>query len=152
MNQPKNLACDTDRKVPYFRATGDIHSMKPPHAKAFSLVELMVVIAVIGVIAAIGLPMIGPIVYSADAVKNRRNAQNIASMYNSAVAAGMTNSANSTLAAVELIAAGVSISPGNGGEALKFSVDGMTADEREAAERLLELRGDQLVLLTEVQP
>ncbi len=54
----------------------------------FSLVEMLVVIAVIGIIAAIAVPNIGRINDSAKDAKQRRNAQNLASIYSSAQAAG----------------------------------------------------------------
>ncbi|MAS93025.1 MAG: hypothetical protein CMO55_07485 [Verrucomicrobiales bacterium] len=54
----------------------------------FSLVEMLVVIAVIGIIAAIAVPNISKINDSAKDAAARRNAQNIASVYASANAAG----------------------------------------------------------------
>lgn len=54
----------------------------------FSLVEMLVVIAVIGVITAIAVPAISSITSEAESAKVLRNAQNIASVYNAAVAAG----------------------------------------------------------------
>ncbi len=54
----------------------------------FSLVEMLVVIAVIGIIAAIAVPTIGSITSQANTNKAKRNAQNLASVYSSAVAAG----------------------------------------------------------------
>lgn len=55
----------------------------------FSLVEMLVVIAVIGIIAAIAVPNIGRINESAKDAAARRNAQNVASVYASAQAAGL---------------------------------------------------------------
>lgn len=49
---------------------------------------MLVVIAVIGIIAAIAVPNIGKINDSAKEAKMRRNAQNIASVFSSAQAAG----------------------------------------------------------------
>ncbi len=54
----------------------------------FSLVEMLVVIAVIGIIAAIAVPNIGRINDSAKDARKRRNAQNVASIFASAQAAG----------------------------------------------------------------
>ncbi len=56
--------------------------------KGFSLVEMLVVIAVIGIIAAIAVPNIGKITDSAKDSTLRRNAQNIASVFASAQAVG----------------------------------------------------------------
>lgn len=54
----------------------------------FSLVEMLVVIAVIGIIAAIAVPNIGRINDSAKDATYRRNAQNLSSIFASAQAAG----------------------------------------------------------------
>lgn len=59
-----------------------------PISSAFSLVEMLVVIAVIGIIAAIAVPNIGRINDAAKDATWRRNAQNIASVFASAQAAG----------------------------------------------------------------
>ncbi|MEM1441775.1 MAG: prepilin-type N-terminal cleavage/methylation domain-containing protein [Verrucomicrobiota bacterium] len=72
---------------------------------AFSLVEMLVVIAVIGIIAAIAVPNIGRINDSAKDATYRRNAQNIASVFASAQAAGHDFSAGGTLAEAAIIGA-----------------------------------------------
>lgn len=56
--------------------------------KGFSLVEMLVVIAVIGIIAAIAVPNIGRINDAAKDATYRRNAQNLCSVFASAQAAG----------------------------------------------------------------
>jgi type IV pilus assembly protein PilA len=66
--------------------------MKKPTTKlsgAFSLVELLVVIAVIAIIAAIAIPNIANITGAASESAAQRNAQNFASVYAAAVAAGV---------------------------------------------------------------
>ncbi|WP_146851372.1 type II secretion system protein [Brevifollis gellanilyticus] len=55
----------------------------------FSLVEMLVVIAIIGIIAAIAIPNIGSINVSAREATAKRNAQSIASVLNAAAAAGV---------------------------------------------------------------
>jgi len=61
----------------------------PRNHKGFSLIEMLVVIAVIGIIAAIAVPSIGRINDSAKEATARRNAQNLASVFSSAQAAGV---------------------------------------------------------------
>ncbi len=58
------------------------------HPRGFSLVEMLVVIAVIGVIAGIAVPTIGNITSNADEGATKRNAQNLCSLHTAAVAAG----------------------------------------------------------------
>lgn len=68
------------------------NNMKVTKQKAskagFSLVEMLVVIAVIGIIAGLAVPKISRINDSAKDARKRRNAQNVASIFASAQAAG----------------------------------------------------------------
>lgn len=102
-------------------------------AKAgFSLVEMLVVIAVIGIIAAIAVPNIGRINDSAKDATYRRNAQNIASVFASAQAAGVDFSGASTVEKdiIEAIITGATVndadSPFNG---TYFGVPGLDATD-----------------------
>lgn len=95
---------------------------------AFSLVELLVAIAVIAIIAAVAVPAIAGITDSAGASKDLRNAQNIASTYNAAIAAGLpTNVASDVPGAVAIIMAGTNCNVGN--TIHYFSVDGLSEAE-----------------------
>lgn len=58
----------------------------------FSLVEMLVVIAIIGIIAAIAIPNIGALNDNARDAAAKRNAQTVASVLNAAVAAGVDSS------------------------------------------------------------
>ncbi|MGI9242927.1 MAG: prepilin-type N-terminal cleavage/methylation domain-containing protein [Verrucomicrobiales bacterium] len=96
----------------------------------FSLVEMLVVIAVIGIIAAIAVPTIGSITSQANTNKAKRNAQNLASVYSSAIAAGATDFTADTTAAgiVTKLIAGV-----NGADSFEttnFQVPNMSGDEQ----------------------
>lgn len=63
-------------------------NLKKAAKAGFSLVEMLVVIAIIGIIAAIAIPNIGSINDAATEAAVDRNAQNAASVWNSAIAAG----------------------------------------------------------------
>lgn len=98
----------------------------------FSLVEMLVVIAVIGIIAAIAVPNIGRINDSAKDATYRRNAQSLASIFASAQAAGVDFSSASTKEAdiIKAMIKGASVSdadsPFNG---TYFGVPGLDATD-----------------------
>ena len=79
----------------------------------FSLVEMLVVIAIIGIIAAIAIPNIGNLNASARDASARRNAQTVASVVNAAIAAGADTSAISTTA-LAVTAAQAGLTPTQG--------------------------------------
>lgn len=78
----------------------------------FSLVEMLVVIAVIGIIAAIAIPNIGSVNNSARVAAAQRNAQSIASVLNAAIAAGVTTTSWTDATLISLAEAGVSPTDG----------------------------------------
>jgi prepilin-type N-terminal cleavage/methylation domain-containing protein len=79
-------------------------NLKKAAKAGFSLVEMLVVIAIIGIIAAIAIPNIGSINDAAKDSAAQRNAQNAASVWNAAIAAGYDASAVTTAqAAVDLL-------------------------------------------------
>jgi len=111
----------------------------------FSLVEMLVVIAIIGIIAAIAIPNIGNINASAKEATAQRNAQQIASVYNAAIVAGATPDADLN-AAVDAIAsaAGVEIT-GGPFDGKKFTVGTMEADDKTAAKNYLDFADGNIV-------
>lgn len=65
-------------------------NLKKQRQHGFSLVELLTVISVIGIIAGIALPSMGNVNTAASKAVNQRNAQNIVSIFQSGVSAGLT--------------------------------------------------------------
>ena len=78
----------------------------------FSLVEMLVVIAVIGIIAAIAIPNIGSVNNSARVAAAQRNAQSIASVLNAAIAAGASTTGWTDATLITLAETGVSPTDG----------------------------------------
>lgn len=93
-NTMKNIKLNTSRKA------------------GFSLVEMLVVIAIIGIIAAIAIPNIGNLNDSARDAAAKRNAQTVASVLNAAVAAGVDTTGWATANLLEKAQTGVSPTDG----------------------------------------
>ncbi len=111
--------------------------------RGFSLVELLVVIAVIAIIAAIAIPNIANITGAASQSSARRNAQNLASVFASAQAAGYSNAASSVVAIAGLLTNGVSVT--NGGQVMTFRVDGLSPAQITAATPFLTPGANSLI-------
>ena len=94
----------------------------PSSSKGFSLVEMLVVIAVIGIVAAIAVPSIGSITGSAHAATDKRNAQNLASIYQSGVAGGIAWGATDVATATAAVQTGATNTDG-----VFFGVKGLNA-------------------------
>jgi prepilin-type N-terminal cleavage/methylation domain-containing protein len=96
----------------------------------FSLVEMLVVIAIIGIIAAIAIPNIGNLNDSAREASARRNAQTVASVVNAAIAAGVDTSAITTTE-LAVAAAETGLTPTQGAFADKtFTSGAIDAEDR----------------------
>ncbi len=109
-------------------------------AKAgFSLVEMLVVIAIIGVIAAIAIPNIGSVNDSAKLASAQRNAQSVCSLINSAIAAGVP-AATVAAGVADLVglAEGTTLSPTEGAFNGKvFTIGAIEAEDQSWANMFL---------------
>lgn len=108
-------------------------------AAGFSLVEMLVVIAVIGVIAAIAIPNIGSINDSAKTSTAQRNAQTLASTVGAAIAAGYTFTATDVPGVVDEISTGITVTDGpfSGKKFIVPSVPATGSSERTSLEGYL---------------
>lgn len=98
----------------------------------FSLVEMLVVIAVIGIIAAIAIPNVSQINGAAKKASSRRNAQGIASIFASAKAAGHDFSAGGTLdeaGIIDAIIKGKKIEEAGPYNGTFFGIPGLIAEQ-----------------------
>jgi type IV pilus assembly protein PilA len=100
----------------------------------FSLVEMLVVIAIIGIIAAIAIPNIGSINNQARIASGQRNAQSVASILNAAAAAGVQLAATDLAGAAVIDLAELGVTPTDGVfKNKKFSVGEVDNDEEPVA-------------------
>ena len=99
----------------------------------FSLVEMLVVIAIIGIITAIAIPNISNLNESAREAAAKRNAQTVASIMNAAIAAGASHTFSGSTSAADVIdAAEAGISPTDGVFKGKAFTSGPIDDDEEA--------------------
>lgn len=101
-------------------------------AQGFSLIEMLVVIAVIGVIAAIAIPSISGINDAAAKSKDQRNAQNIVSVYQAGVAAGIDWKATTEAQLVTNVVKGEKVT-GGAFDGKFFQVPGVTGSDATSA-------------------
>jgi type IV pilus assembly protein PilA len=108
----------------------------------FTLVELLVVIAVIGVLSAIAIPAMSNVMENGEAAKDKRNAQNIASTYTAARAAGAVVDTTSKATIISNLENGVN---GRGPYAnTTFKISPLEPTEEGRADDYLVLTGETL--------
>lgn len=85
------------------------------------------VITIIAVLATVAVPTVANIASSATRSSEKRNAQNIASVFTAARGAGFTNSVADAAAVASFLTNGITVT--NGGLVMSFRVDGLTSDQ-----------------------
>jgi type IV pilus assembly protein PilA len=121
-------------------------SLKHTTTEGFSLVEMLVVLAAIGVMAAIAIPQIG----SVKETKNQRNAQSIVSVYSAATAAGATVAGETAAAKVDTLVTGVAPTEGIFKDK-PFKMPGLEPQDKTGALKYIKLESGELVYTKEAE-
>lgn len=116
----------------------------PTSKQGFSLVELLVVIAVIAIITGIALPSLAGFNNQANFTKNERNAQMIAELAAAARSAGATNQWNTAEELIEDLENSLSVPVGS--ETVVFRIDPMDEEDRTSAAQFLEVDSSQAMV------
>lgn len=97
-------------------------------SQAFSLVEMLVVISVIGIIASLAVPNLTTIRNRAYSSKDERNAQTVASLIAAARSAGVTNQWHTVEAAIDDLEDTLRVKVG--GSEMTFSLPEFSPEQR----------------------
>jgi len=104
---------------------------RPGPRQGFSLIEILVVVAIMGIMAAITIPSIAGMFNRGENARARRNAQSIVTTFNAARAAGNQNSYSKTTA-IDAVTTAAGIN-GNGTLSSSTFASPMAAEEKQAA-------------------
>lgn len=105
--------------------------------RAFSLVELLVVIALIGILTAIVVPKIQAVTTSAKWAKDQRNGQEVATVISMAVSAGAQNTALNTPAEAAIVMSSQGVTVPVASKPTVFQVPGLSPYDAYAASQFL---------------
>jgi type IV pilus assembly protein PilA len=110
----------------------------------FGLTELLMVIAVIGIMAAMAIPAIGGLWERGETTKNRRNAQTLVNTFSAARSAGATFTVYTKTAVLELLSgnSGTSRITGRGAFATTEFLVALSPEELGNALPYVEAQGD----------
>ncbi len=112
--------------------------------RGFSLVELLVVIAVIAILAGFAIPNILYVTTAARTAKDQRNARMIASLAAAARGAGYGEVWGSKSNAITILSDGILITNANSSNVMTFRIDTMPVADQSAAAGYLSLNGSNL--------
>lgn len=104
---------------------------------------MLIVVSVIGIMAAMALPQIGRTHDAATDVKDQSNAQRIVSVYHSALAMGLNFDGDTLAETIDNVVAGGTV-PRGVFEGMYFGLPNLPAAEKEGAARFISVAGGAL--------
>lgn len=117
----------------------------------FSLVEMLTVIAVIGILAAMASAQISDIRGAAQSARDQRNAQQIVSIYHSARAMGLNFNGASTMETIRNVVAGDTVTRGSFAGTY-FGLPHLSPEMTARASQYIGEAGDALQYVGSIEP